>query len=249
MTRQMVRIMCLVFLFTLSVLMSPDSDANAGLVFNGGFETGMNGWTTANQLGSEGTFTLQTGISSPVLGDPVPAPFGTRAAMSDAQGPGSHVLYQDIVIPNNVEPSGVSFSLFIGNRATEFATANPATVGLDFTSASNQQARVDIIRTTANPFSVAAADVLQNLFQTNPGNPLVSGYRSFFVDARAVLQANAGQTVRLRFAEVDNLGPFQLGVDNVDIVAVPELSSGLLVGAGGLLLVLVRRIRSRLPHS
>ena len=42
----------------------------------------------------------------------------------------------------------------------------------------NQQARVDIMEVGADPFSVAAGDVLQSLLQTNPGDPAISGSRA-----------------------------------------------------------------------
>jgi len=182
---------------------------------------------------------LQTGTLSPVNGFAVPAPpVGITAAMTDAGGPGSHVLYQDFVVPNSIVGAYlVNFSLFInnGNGAGSFFT--PAS--LDFaTPTLNQQARVDIIKTTADPFSVAAADVLQNLYQTTVGNPLISGYNNLLVDVTTLLLANQGQTLRLRFAEVDNVAPFNLGVDNVDInQVVPEPSSwimtlGALLGVG-----------------
>jgi PEP-CTERM motif len=206
--------------------------AAAPLLVNGGFEAGFTGWTRLNQLGSEGTFALQTGTSSPVNGDPVPAPpGGLSAAMTDALGPGSHVLYQDFVIPVGTLSGTVSFSVFVGNRATAFST--PAT--LDFsTPALNQQARVDIVRTTADPFSVAAADVLTNLFQTIVGSPLVSGYNTITVNLSSLLADNAGSTLRLRFAETDNVFSFQFGVDNVNVdasaTAVPEPATMLLVG-------------------
>jgi len=213
--------------------------AHAGLIANGGFEAGFSSWTRANQLGSEGTFALQTGTLSPVNGFAVPAPpGGITAAMTDAGGPGSHVLYQDFVVPNSIVGAYlVNFALFINNNNGAGAFFTPAS--LDFaTPALNQQARVDIIKTTANPFSVAAADILQNLYQTAPGNPLISGYNNSLVDVTALLLANQGQTLRLRFAEVDNVAPFNLGVDNVDInQAVPEPSTwimtlGALLGVG-----------------
>src|SRR5437868_1553744 len=110
------------------------------VISNGGFESGLTSWTKADQLGSDGTFSSQSGTLSPVNGDPVPAPpEGTKAAMTDAQGPGSHVLYQDFVA--TADAARLSFALFIGNRATDFFT--PAS--LDFSTPTlNQQARVDI---------------------------------------------------------------------------------------------------------
>jgi glucose/arabinose dehydrogenase len=197
------------------------------VISNGGFEAGLTSWTKADQIGSEGTFSSQSGTLSPVNGDVVPAPpEGTKAAMTDAEGPGSHVLYQDFVA--TAGSAALSFALFIGNRATDFFT--PAS--LDFSTPTlNQQARVDILKSTADPFSVAAADVLLNLYQTNIGDPLISGYNTITTDITALLAAHPLETLRLRFAETDNVFTFQLGVDNVRFDPIPEPSSILLFGA------------------
>src|SRR5437667_9709469 len=201
------------------------------VISNGGFEAGLTSWTKADQLGSEGTFFSQSGTVSPVNGDPVPAPpEDTKAAMTDAQGPGSHVLYQDFVA--TADPAALSFALFIGNRASLFAT--PAS--LDFSTPTlNQQARVDILKNTADPFSVAGTDVLLNLYQTGVGDPLISGYNTITTDISALLAAHVGETLRLRFAETDNVFAFELGVDAVRIdpitAPIPEPASMLLLGA------------------
>jgi hypothetical protein len=204
------------------------------ILTNGGFEAGMTGWSKADSAGSDGTFVLQSGTTSPVNGDPVPAPpGGTKAAMTDAQGPGSHELFQDLVIPAVLNPtdSAIRFDLFIGNRAPFFATPTPAS--LDFgINAFNQQVRVDLMKGGTNPFSVSPTDVVQNLYQSNPGDPLVSGYRTLITDVRGSLVANEGQILRLRFSEVDNVGTLQFGVDNVSIQAVPEPSSLVLCAVG-----------------
>ena len=212
--------------------------ARADLITNGGFESGFAGWTRADQVGSTGSYFIQSGPSSPVNGLPVQAPpQGVQAAMTDAAGPGSHVLYQDFAVPASVPQATVQFLLLINNTATAFTT--PTT--LDFsTPALNQQARVDLMTTAADPFSVAAADILQNLFQTAVGSPLTTPYTAFSIDITAVLAAHAGGTVRLRFAETDNVNIFNLGVDGVS-VAVPE-PAGALVGVA---LVGLRRRRRR----
>ncbi|TMJ47581.1 MAG: PEP-CTERM sorting domain-containing protein [Alphaproteobacteria bacterium] len=203
------------------------------VIANGGFEAGLTSWTKSDQLGSEGTFLNQSGTSSPVNLDPVPPPpEGTMAAMTDAQGPGSHVLYQDFVA--TADAAALRFALFIGNRANDFFTPTPAS--LDFsTPALNQQARVDILKNTADPFSVAATDVLLNLYQTKAGDPLISGYNTITTDISALLAAHVGETLRLRFAETDNVFAFQLGVDAVRIdpitAPIPEPASMLLLGA------------------
>ena len=211
------------------------------IISNGGFESGLASWTRADQVGSDGTFSSQSGTVSPVSGNTVPAPpQGTTAAMTDALGPGSHILYQDFTV--TAGSAALSFALFIGNRAsleggfTGFAT--PAS--LDFSTPTlNQQARVDILTTTADPFSVAVGDVLLNLYQTKVGDPLISGYNTITTDITALLAAHVGETLRLRFAETDNVSPFQLGVDNVrfDQVQIPEPASILLFGAALALLV------------
>ncbi|MFO0911135.1 MAG: PEP-CTERM sorting domain-containing protein [Isosphaeraceae bacterium] len=196
------------------------------LINNGGFEAGFASWSRSDQIGSEGTFVIQTGTKSPLNLDPVPAPpGGTNAAMTDAFGPGSHVLYQDFLVPTyTITAAILKFDLFIGNRATAFAT--PASGTLDFaTTALNQQARVDVLNSGTDPFSVAAADVLQNVYQTKTTDALVSGYNTTTVDLTALLNANRGKVLRLRFAEADNIFSFQLGVDNVSLSAVPEPSS------------------------
>ncbi|MFO0957480.1 MAG: PEP-CTERM sorting domain-containing protein [Isosphaeraceae bacterium] len=201
------------------------------LISNGGFETGLSGWSRSDQLGSEGSFFLQSGSASPVTLLPVPPPpGGTFAAMTDAEGGGSHVLYQDFLVPTTAVGGVLRFSLYVGNQANAFFT--PGT--LDWaTPTLNQQARVDILAAGTDPFSVATPGVLLNVFQTRVGDPLVSGYTNYTVDVSALLAAQAGRTLRLRFAEVDNVSLFQFGVDNVSLIAaVPEPSSIVLAGLG-----------------
>jgi hypothetical protein len=187
------------------------------LLVNGGFEDGggsLAGWTVQNR-GSFGNWFVQSGTISPQSGYPVPAPPGpTHAAMTDSLGPGSHVLYQDFVVPSSFSAASISFDLFIGNRNGAFFTPN----SLDPNVTPNQQARVDLITTTADPFSVATADVLLNLYQTRVGDPAISGYTTHTTDLTALLSAHEGQTLRLRFAEVDNQSYFQFGVDRVNLV-------------------------------
>ena len=219
----------------------------APLVVNGDFEAGLGGWLLANQFSSEGTFHVHTGTASPVNADPVPAPpQGARAAMSDGGGPGAHVLYQDFVAAAG--PASLSFQLYIGNRGGAFAS--PATLDFGIIGA-NQQVRVDILNAGANPFSMDAADILMSLFATAPGDPLDSiGYTTYSTDITALLAAQDGNTLRLRFAETDNLGPLQLGVDDVRISAatpVPEPASMALAGLALAALALQGRRRRLRP--
>ena len=136
-------------------------------------------------------------------GETVPAPpGGTTAAMSDAQGPGSHVLYQTFIVPAAVPSALLVFDLFIGNRADRFVTPDT----LDFsTPALNQQARVDILAGGADPFSLAVADLLMNALRTEIGDPLISGYTRYTVDITGLVNANINTPLMLRFAEADNV--------------------------------------------
>lgn len=213
------------------------------VIANGGFETGFAGWLRADQVGSEGGFFIQSSTASPSNGDPVPAPpAGLFAAMTDGFGPGSHVLLQDFVA--SVASATLRFDLFIGNRADRFVTP----VSLDFAATNvngaltlNQQARVDILRAGADPFSVAAADILLTLYRTQVGDALLSGYTTVSTDIGALLSAHVGEALRLRFAETDNLAQFQMGIDNVRIDVVPEPSALLLLGIAMSALVAARR--------
>ncbi|MDP3872812.1 MAG: PEP-CTERM sorting domain-containing protein [Methyloversatilis sp.] len=208
---------------------------------NGGFESGLSGWTIADQAGGDGTFFLQSGTQTP-LSDPsfpvaVPAPpGGSNAVMSDAFGPGAHLLYQDFVASPGV--ALLNFDLFILNGGGEFES--PDSLLFDLTdpigeNTQNQQIRVDILLVSAllDPFSLDPSDVLANLFITLPGDVPPDGYTTITTDLTALMASHAGQTLRLRFAETDNLGPLNLGVDNVrfDTTTVPEPGSLLLVGA------------------
>jgi hypothetical protein len=226
--------------------------ADASTIVNGGFESGLASWVRVDQVGSDGGFVLQSGLASPINADPVPAPpSGTRAAMSDGAGPGSHVLYQDFVATPGAQM--LSFDLFVGNRADRFVT--PASLDFALTNTNgaltlNQQVRVDLLRAAADPFSVAAADVLLPLYASQVGDPLVSGYRSFASEVGAVLGAHSGELLRLRFAETDNVAQLQLGVDNVAIAvsAIPEPTSSALLAIGLAALIARRHRGGRSNH-
>lgn len=217
----------------------------AELITNGGFESGFTGWTHADSAGSDGSFFLQTGTASPINSMSVPAPpGGATAAMTDAQAPGSHVLYQDFTITAPVGSAILSFDTYLGNQAGGFFVPDPNT--LDFAVAAfNQQARVDILLGGASAFSLSADDVLLNIYQTTSATFADPGYTSHSADIAAVLNAHLNTVLRLRFAETDNVSTFQFGADNVSLAtsAVPEPASFVTVGFGILLCCASLRIR------
>jgi hypothetical protein len=219
----------------------------AELVVNGGFETngGANtntftGWTVTDQAGGSGSFFAQTGTTSPTgfscsLSVPAP-PQGTFAAMTTQSGPGSHILSQNITVPAAVTALFTA-RLYVNNGGGAFVT--PAS--LDYTVTPNQQFRIDVM-TTGSAITDMGAGVLANLYRTNAGDPAISGYNVVSAD----LSAYAGQTVRLRIAEVDNQGCISTGIDAVSIQSgagigvtpVPTLSQYALLALAALLLVL-----------
>jgi hypothetical protein len=75
----------------------------------------------------------------------------------------------------------------------------------------------------------------------------MAGWFTTTLDLTSLLMAHAGEMLRLRFAEVDNINFFILGVDNVRLeatTAVPEPASFALLGVGALALI-ARRHHSR----
>jgi hypothetical protein len=216
--------------------------AQTNLILNGSFEANggvgtsiFPNWTVTDLAGSNGSWFVQTGATSPVSGFAVAFPTnGTFAAMTDQTGAGTHALIQSFVVPaGGVSSAILTFDWFVGNRDGIFVV-NPA--GLDHTAVPNQHDRVDILTGAAAPFSTAPSDVLLNALISNPSDPLVSGYNRLSIDVTALLNANAGSTLQLRFAEVDNQSFFQFGADNVSLlVSVPEPATWGLMGLTGLL--------------
>jgi hypothetical protein len=208
-------------LLSIAALLSTPSFA-AQLILNGGFESGLSNWVVANQVGSDGSFGSQAGNTSPLTGSSVPTPpEGSLAAMSDAEGPGTHILYQDFLVPNSPDIFTLSFMLYLRNDAPDYFTPVPASIDFSIINP-NQQFRVDILTASSDPFSISPSDVLQNVYHTQPGDPLVSGYRIITADLSAVFAGRAGQLLRLRFAATDNVFTFNAGVDNVSITDAPD---------------------------
>lgn len=170
-------------------------------VRNGEFEGAFRAWSRVDQAGGSGTWFLHFGATSPFSGLPVPAPPLPPQVMSDQTGPGSHIIYQDVAVP--ATGGYLSFNLSVDNWAGAYYS--PPT--LDFGVVPNQQFRVDIV-SPVDP--VETAPSLKRVYTTERGMPT-----SFSTRVSSDLKAFAGQTVRIRFAEVDNQLFFNVGVDNV----------------------------------
>lgn len=212
---------------------SEDSNScTHNLITNGGFEGGLTGWTTVGMdLGfQEGddpsnNFYLQTGTDTPLSsgeGDDFVVsapPEGSNAAMADQNGPGGSLMYQDFVVPSDVVSATISIQLYINNHAGEFTQPLPLEVegdGEDY-ELDNQQARIDILKSTASAESTDPEDVLLTLFQTVPGVTPEFGYSTLTADLTEFLQVHAGETLRLRVATFNTLYYFEVGVDDIQL--------------------------------
>jgi hypothetical protein len=211
------------------------------LVTNGGFETGsLAGWTATLQAGSAGNLFALGGSMMPLSGMSTVGPAsGSFYAVSDQSAPGTFALIQPFTVSGPVSDVVLSFSLFANSYGGVFV--NPA--GLDWTvPAANQFARVDILSAGASPFDTGSG-VLMNFYLGADSGPNPHPYTNYSFDITSLV--GAGGTFQLRFAEVNNIDVFNLGVDNVSIVTtvggVPEPSSIVLAAMGIVGLFLARR--------
>ncbi len=187
---------------------------------NLGFESGTVGssdipcWTVVQQAGSAGSWCTQVGAAPPqgdCAGTTAPVavpPAGAQAAMTNQSFMGSYVLFRCGVL----RTGSIEFNLYVNNHARVFFT--PPT--LDYTIGENQQFRADLVSAAAmaaDPFTVAPGDVLMNLYQTMPGDPLVSGYAAVNRDA----SAQVGEEVCIRFAVTASVFFMNVGVDDVGV--------------------------------
>jgi len=181
------------------------------LVTNGGFETGdLTGWTLIDH--AYGGFFVYSGTMSPIQGMTILAPpVGIFAAVTDSSGRGATIIFQDIALPpaENVICTAI---VYVENRASSYFDNGT----LKAKGGGNQQMRVDIMDPNFPPDDVGAG-VLANLFITLPGDPLSIGYTNLTAD----LSPFAGQTVRIRIAEVDNQFFFNGSVDAVSCTIAP----------------------------
>ena len=220
------------------------SAATIDLIHGGDFE--LFGFGAFGQVPiGDGAWYLQSGTHNPLTGTvTVPAPPGGRfAVMTDGGSPGEHILTQLIFVPDVVTTATLRFDRYI-NNATFHSGPFVSPNSLQYAGFDNQQARVDFLTGTSIPDSTSPTDVLLNVFQTQPGDPLISGYLTQTVDVTALLQAHPHQILLLRFAETNNLGIFYFGIDNVSlVVATPEPATFALAGFGciGLVICTLRR--------
>jgi hypothetical protein len=171
---------------------------------NGGFESGDFSRWQRNSLGA-GNWQIYSGPGFQGLSPP---PRGDFAAQTVQNNPSSNVLYRDLRLKRNVRYR-LTMQVYYVNTVNRFFTPN----SLRHTGASNQQYRIDLMKPNSPLRSLKPKHVLTNIFRTRVGDPLTMTPNPVSEN----LSRFAGRTVRLRFAEVDNEGPFAAGIDAVTL--------------------------------
>jgi hypothetical protein len=195
----------------LVALIAPTA-ASAATVRNGSFEDGFDHWTRDSIGGGSWATKVRRSSDAQIKQAP---PEGKKAAYASQHDPSSNILYQDVDLKPN-RKSRLTVWVAYKCKALDFATPDSLDPGSsDFKRGDdgNEQFRIDVMDPEAPIRSVDAADVLKPVFRTEVGDP--RHHRWFKVHAN--LSSFDGDTVRLRFAEVDNLGFLTVGVDGVKV--------------------------------
>jgi hypothetical protein len=214
------------------------------LLTNGDFETGtFAGWNSNVQAGSSGNLFIvpNTAGSAPLSGYAHQAngTGGNYFAMTDQSGPGSYSLTQSFVA-DGVSSIIASFQLFANNQAGSIYSTNP---NRDFNAYPNQNVVVDILTGGAGAFTTLSSDIMSSLYGPSSDAPGANPWTTYTSD----LGILAAGTYQFRFAETDNQGFFQAGIDNIQIsssATVPEPTSIALLGLGLFGFVAARRRKS-----
>src|SRR5262249_4908263 len=125
---------------------------------------------------------------------------GSFDAVFTQTGASTGLLSEAFVVPANITSATLSWADRIQNFASVFSDPN-------------QEWRVRILDAAGNP--------LQEVYSTNPGDPLVQlgpNRRSF--DLTSLLRGLTGQSVRLSFELQDNLFFFNATLDDVSLRVV-----------------------------
>ena len=233
--KQLTTVAATATLMTVGMSIARTQTASAASITNGGFETGDHtGWTVVKQENSGGDRFITEGATTQLTGSSIPNPTeGSFFSVTAQGGPGSYVLFQDIVLESDSSHT-LSFDWF----AQDYFNAGVSDAGnMSKDSFPNHHFRVDIVDTSFTDWfgPSSSAGVLANLISPTAEAPLVEGFNNATFD----LTAFSGSTVRLAFRNVEYKGFFHAGVDNVQIqsasiASVPEPTTILgLLALGG----------------
>ncbi len=143
-------------------------------------------------------------------------PQGKFAAITDMDAPGTRILYRDLKLDGRYTLRLIVFYVNMVGGQTTGHLFSPDTLG--YSSISNQQYRIDLIKPSAAVDTVAQEDILATIFRTSPKDP----DRLEPTVVRFDLSPWEGQTVRLRLANVDNQDPLRAGVDDIRLEVIDK---------------------------
>lgn len=195
-------------LLAISLCLAFAAPASAATVVNGGFESGLSGWT-ADHVGSGEWVTYSAGTTLPSSIAPPSPRVGAVGAVSSMLGQSSVVLYQDVVL----EPAYrhvLSFFSSYFNNAPQWILPASYSLGVE-----NQQFSADVLRAGADPRTANPADILAKVDAPTASSPLTVTWGQKTAD----LTAFAGQTVRIRFVVVDTINFLHYAIDDVAITS------------------------------
>ncbi len=223
---KLVRASLVAVIAAVCIALSLPLSAGAATVVNGDFEAGsLNGWTVVNSEETGASWFAYSGTAAPYSDTEIekrtvpPPPQGNFAAISDQTGPGTHLLYQDVALESGATHSLSMLVYYQSSAAISVPTPDTlSSTGTDGEAPAqpNQQYRIDVMKPSAPVYSVSPSDILATVFRTNAGDPQALSPITITTD----LTPFAGQTVRLRIAEVDNLSFFNAGADAVSITSI-----------------------------
>jgi len=189
---------------------------------NPGFETGdTTGWTVETN-GAALSISVVSGETQTDAGTINPSLTEDFYAFTSQTGPGNSFLVQTFEVQPGT--NRIFFDIAINNAGGDFFVPDP--LSLDFDGEPNQQARFDILAPGAAIDTVDPDDIIAVGYQSQPGDPLSQDWERFDVDVTDELAPFEGETVTLRFVQVDNQGFFNLAIDNLSVGAQPPPGVG-----------------------
>jgi len=171
------------------------------LIVNGGFESGLSGWTVTD-AGGPGSFYANTGTITPLNGFPtVGANSGTGYAVTDQFGPGSHAISQSFTA-NGADHYSLTFSMFVN----------------DWLGGGQFGGLVYLVDGAGDPLG----GIGQVLYSADTG--VTDGAPNPYVTETIDITGDlvGGNTYQLVFLESDQFAPISVGVDDVSLVVTPE---------------------------
>ncbi|HZD16799.1 MAG TPA: hypothetical protein VE669_01530 [Actinomycetota bacterium] len=218
-----------VALIVLGLLAGSTPASAAANVRNGGFETGtFQGWARKDRGSGSWLVYSGTTLPAPAFAGGGPGPFpepprGQYAAVTVQGGPGAHLLHQRIRLAAG-ERHVLKFFIYWHNTASRWVNPHTFDFGGGGGAAGfqggapenpNQQFRVDVLEADAPLWTLNRKRILATVIRSKRDTRLIRN------NPKAVvfdLSEFAGQRVRLRFAEVDNLGELNVAIDHVRVV-------------------------------